>query len=574
MKKTSIILLFTFGFLLYTAVVAQNPLAIPPTLTGTTFNLKIQNGTTQFYPGINTPTYGINGALLAPTLIVNKWDWVTMNVTNTLIGFGNSTTIHWHGLHLPPTDDGGPHQIIKQGSTWSPRFQILNTAGTFWYHPHGDGKTDLHVSKGLAGMIIVKDSIEESLILPRTYGIDDFPVVVQTKSFDILNQIAISTEFDTAICVNGTINPYLNAPSQLVRLRLLNGSSMRTYNFGFTANKSFTMIAGDAGLLDKALPLTRIRLSPGERAEILLDLSGMNGQTIELKSFSSELPNGIYGAKTVRSMMGGTIPEYNLNSLNGKDFDILQINVGAQTANPITTLPTNLTTNNPWKNYTISRNIVLQPDTMMSSQSQVIGPFNIDGQHFDMDKINITTHLNTVEKWKISNNTGIAHPFHKHDMHFFLLNVNGGVVPEYEKGKKDVVLVMPMQYVEFVTAFEDFANSTVPFMYHCHLLHHEDDGMMGSYRVIDTSTTGVSEPFESNVTLYPNPTNNTLVIKIGKNVNFPKIKILDVLGEVVESPIVIEGDTSTLDVSTLTVGIYYLHIQSTSNISIHKFIKQ
>ena len=101
MKKTSIILLFTFGFLLYTAVVAQNPLAIPPTLTGTTFNLKIQNGTTQFYPGINTPTYGINGALLAPTLIVNKWDWVTMNVTNTLIGFGNSTTIHWHGCILP-----------------------------------------------------------------------------------------------------------------------------------------------------------------------------------------------------------------------------------------------------------------------------------------------------------------------------------------------------------------------------------------------------------------------------------------------------------------------------------------
>lgn len=574
MKISIYILLFIFGFLPYNEVDAQNPLAIPPTLSGTTFNLNIQNGITQFYSGINTPTYGINGALLAPTLIVNKGDWVTMNVTNTLIGFGNSTTIHWHGLHLPPTDDGGPHQIIKQGSTWSPRFQILNTAGTFWYHPHGDGKTDLHVSKGIAGMIIVKDSVEESLKLPRTYGIDDFPVVVQSKSFDILNQIAISTEFDTAICVNGTMNPYLNAPAQLVRLRLLNGSSMRTYNFGFTANKPFTMIAGDAGLLDKALPLTRIRLSPGERAEILLDLSGMIGQTIELKSFSSELPNGIYGAKTVRSMMGGTIPEYNLNPLNGKDFGVLQIKIVAPTINPITTLPTTLTTNNPWKNYSVSRNIVLQPDTMMSALSQVIGPFNIDGFHFDMDKINITTHLHAVEKWKISNNTGIAHPFHKHDMHFFLLNVNGGVVPEYEKGKKDVVLVMPMQYVEFVTAFEDFANSTVPFMYHCHLLHHEDDGMMGSYRVIDTSTTGVSEPFESNVTLYPNPTNNTLVIKIGKNVNFPKIKILDVLGEVVASPIVTEGDTSTLDVSSLTVGIYYLHIQSTSNISIHKFIKQ
>ena len=109
---------------------AQNPLAIPPTLTGTTFNLNIQEGTTQFWNGINTPTYGINGVLLAPTLIVNKGDWVTMNVTNNLTGNGNATTIHWHGLHVPAMADGGPHQIILQNSTWSPHFQILNSAFT------------------------------------------------------------------------------------------------------------------------------------------------------------------------------------------------------------------------------------------------------------------------------------------------------------------------------------------------------------------------------------------------------------------------------------------------------------
>src|SRR5687768_2976814 len=102
-------------FLLSNGIVAQNPLLIPPAISGTTFNLTIQNGVTQFYPGINTPTYGINGPLLAPTLIVNKWDTVTMNVTNTLTGFGNSTTMHWHGLHVPPEDDGGPHQVIPQG---------------------------------------------------------------------------------------------------------------------------------------------------------------------------------------------------------------------------------------------------------------------------------------------------------------------------------------------------------------------------------------------------------------------------------------------------------------------------
>src|SRR5678816_751410 len=222
MRKLFLLVFVTF---IGKGVFAQNALFIPPTLTGDTFNLTVQDGVTQFYPGINTPTYGINGALLAPTLIVNRWDWVTMNVTNNLAGFGNSTTMHWHGLHVPAMDDGGPHQVIAQGTTWSPHFQILNSAGTFWYHPHGDNKTDRHVSKGIAGMIIVKDSAEAALTLPRTYGVDDFPIIVQTKAFDVLNQIAIATEEDTAVMVNGTVKPYLDAPAQVIRLRLLNGAS-------------------------------------------------------------------------------------------------------------------------------------------------------------------------------------------------------------------------------------------------------------------------------------------------------------------------------------------------------------
>ncbi len=571
MKKNILVL---FGFLFCNIVVAQNPLAIPVAITATTFNLNIQNGTTQFYPGINTPTYGINGALLAPTLIVNKWDWVTLNVTNSLAGFGNSTTIHWHGLHLPAMDDGGPHQIIAQGTTWSPRFQILNNAGTFWYHPHGDGKTDLHVSKGLAGMIIVKDSTEAGLNLPRTYGVDDFPVIVQSKAFDILQQIAVSTEEDSVILVNGTMSPYLNAPAQIIRLRLLNGSSMRTYNFGFTANKSFKMIASDAGLLDNPVTLTRIRLSPGERAEILIDLTGMSGQTIHLNSFSSELPNGIYGAKTVRSMMGGTIPDYNLNPINGKDFGVLQINVVASNSNPVTSFPTTLTTNSPWKNYSVSRNFVLQPDTMMSALGQVVGPFNINGDHFDMDKINVTTYLNTSEKWKITNNTGIAHPFHKHDMHFYLLTINGGAVPEHEQGKKDVVLVMPMQYVEFVSKFEDFASSTVPYMYHCHLLHHEDDGMMGSYRVLDTSSTSVSELHEGNFAVYPNPATNTMDIQFKNEIPSAEIKVLNVMGETVLNQTISRVTNTKLNITNLDSGVFFVQVISGSNFIVQKFIKQ
>ena len=552
---------------------AQNPLTIPPTITGTTFNLTIQNGVTQFYPGINTPTYGINGPLLAPTLIVYKWDWVTMNVTNNLTGSGNSTTIHWHGLHVPAMDDGGPHQIINQGATWSPSFQILNSAGTFWYHPHGHNKTDLHVAKGIAGLIIVRDSAEAALDLPRTYGVDDFPVIVQSKAFDVLTQIAIATEEDTAICVNGTIQPYLDAPAQIIRLRLLNGSSMRSYNFGFTGNKSFKLIATDAGLIDNAVTLTRLVLSPGERAEILLDLQGMNGQTIYLNSFSSELPNGIYGATTVRSMMGGEIPDYNLNPLNGADFGILQINVVAPTNNPVTTLPTTLTTNIPWTGFTTSRNFTLQPDVMGNAEAQVVGPFNINGARFDMNVVNDTTYLNTIEKWRITNNTGIAHPFHMHDMHFYILNVNGGAVPAFESGKKDVVLVLPMQYVEFITKFEDFSDDNVPYMYHCHLLHHEDDGMMGSFIVRDTTTTSIAEHVKQDLNIYPNPFSS--IINLSSSIDFQnvEIRITTILGETVGLYKLQNFKATSLDVSTLSNGMYFLTLKSGHTIYIKKLIK-
>ncbi|HEX5002697.1 MAG: multicopper oxidase domain-containing protein [Bacteroidia bacterium] len=550
----------------------QNPLTIPPALTGTTFNLNIQNGVTQFYQGINTPTLGINGSLLAPTLIINKWDWVTMNVTNNLAGFGNSTTIHWHGLHVPAVADGGPHQVILQGATWSPTFQVLNSAGTFWYHPHGDNKTDLHVSRGIAGMIIIKDSVESNLTLPRTYGVDDFPIIVQSKAFDILNQIAISTELDTAICVNGVVDPFLDVPAQVIRLRMLNGSSSRVYNFGFTGNLPFKMIASDGGLLDSSVSMNRLRLAPGERAEILLDLQGMTGQTFHLISFSSEFQNGIYGAATVIGPMGGTIPDYNLNPLNGADFEILQLNVIAQTGSPVTSIPSSLTTNTPYTGFTVSRNFNLLPDTMMSPVGQVEGPFNINGFHFDMGVINETVYLNDTEKWRITNNTGIAHPFHIHDVQFYLLNVNGNTVPVHEQGQKDVVLVLPQQYVEFVTKFEDFANDSVPYMYHCHMLHHEDEGMMGSFVVIDTSTVGITE-FEINddISIFPNPASESLIIESKRNIDESSIQLFNTIGELLSE---IRSELpARMNISNLPDGIYFLTISNSNLIVTKKIIK-
>ncbi|MDQ3108474.1 MAG: multicopper oxidase domain-containing protein [Bacteroidota bacterium] len=511
------ILFFVFSFFLAELVTAQNPLFIPPAMTGTTFNLTVQNGTTQFYPSVNTPTYGINGPLLAPTLILNKWDWVTMNVTNNLTGNGNSTTMHWHGIHLPAMDDGGPHQPIPQTTTWSPSFQVLNTAGTFWYHPHGEGKTDLHVSKGLAGMIIIKDSVEAGLTLPRTYGVDDFPLIVQTKSFDVLNQIAISTAYDTVPMVNGTVDAYLNAPAQVIRLRLLNGSSGRTFLFGFSNNMNFHLIATDGGLIDSTLTLNRLLLSNGERVEILVDLSALLNDTVFLMNYGSEIPNGIMGADSVGDA-NNQIPDYYDNFLNGADFNLLQLNVGAQTASPVTTLPVTLAALSPWAEAAATVNRRFEFDTlteMFTMPNLAEGPFAINRTMFDMDSINEVVYLNDIEIWTLRNKTQVAHPFHIHDIQFYILDINGGVVPQYEQGQKDVVLVMPGDSVRFITKFLDFADNSVPYMYHCHVLHHEDEGMMGSFLVIDTTATSVQE-FQAGTTMnvYPNPASDNFRIEL------------------------------------------------------------
>lgn len=539
---------------------AQNQLFIPPALTGTTFDLNVQSDTTQFFAGINTPTFGVNGPVLAPTLILNKGDVVTLNVTNNLIPT-TSTTMHWHGLHVAPSDDGGPNVVIFPGDTWSPQFTVLNNAATFWYHPHGEGKTDLQVSKGLAGLIIVKDPVEGALTLPRTYGVDDFPIIVQTKAFDILHQIAIATEMDTAVFVNATNDAFVEAPAQVVRLRLLNGASLRSFYFGFSNNMVFHQIATDGGLVEQPVLTNRLRLSPGERAEVLVNLTGMQGQSVYLMSYASELDTGIYGALQV-GIGAAEIPGYDLNPLNGADFNLLRIDVVAQTATPVTTVPTSMTTITPWtaSQATMTRTLTFDPIDSLD-ETMVEGPFTINGHQFDMDTVNIVTYLNTVEIWKLVNNTDIAHPFHIHDIQFNVLSMGFGPVPPSQQGWKDVVLVMPQDTVSFITKFETFTDDNLAYMFHCHMLHHEDDGMMGMFLVRDSSVLGVNDVATSNVNLqlYPNPADDKLFVRL-KNVSSAVqwFNVLDVNGRVVIKQVATAQNEQHIDISGLPNGVYVL----------------
>lgn len=557
---------------------SQNPLLIPDTLSGDLdqqgvkhYNLTAQNGITQFFNGINTPTFGYNANLLGPTLIINKNDSIQLNVTNSL---NQVTTVHWHGFHVAPVNDGGPHQMIAPNTTWRPSFIMRNEAATFWYHPHGDMKTEIQVSKGMAGMIIVRDAIESTYVLPRKYGIDDFPLIVQSKAFDVLTQIATATHEDTVNMVNGTINPFLNVPQQVVRFRLLNGNADRTYLFGLENNASFHIIGSDGGLLSAPVLANRVRLSPGERMEILIDFSTYNlGSQINFKSFASELERGIIGADSVGTSEIMIMEGYYSNFLNGLDFNVLQFNVGDQTANPVLTIPSEFELKIPISESTVDvyRDIKLAPDTQFSTtQSLVDGPFFINDVAFHMDSINIVVNLNDTEIWTITNETMVAHPFHIHDIEFFVLDINGNPPPAEYQGLKDVILIMPDDTVRFITRFTTFADEMTPYMYHCHLLHHEDEGMMGSFLVVDPAASISEKNQNSSIKLFPNPFNSELKIEVNENASYD-LKISDLLGNLILTKNLIGN--SKLDLEFLNDGIYFLELKNGTEILVEKIIK-
>lgn len=565
------ILFCSIIFFVTQKVLAQNPLFIPDTLSGTNFYLDVHADTHEFYPGYQTDTYGISASYLAPVLFLKKGDVVSLNVANNL---ADATTMHWHGLHIAPENDGGPHTPIAPGTVWNPQFEVMNAAGTFWYHPHLHEHTNEQVSKGAAGMIIVRDNIEATLPLPRHYGSDDIPIILQTKPFNTIKQIPLNSHMDSVALVNGTRKAVWQAPAQVVRFRLLNAATDRTFLLGFDANMPFYQIATDAGLMQNPIMLTRLRLAPGERAEILVDLTNKQGQTIWLKSIASELPTGIIGAASVGNGMM-QLEGYAGNPINGSDFNFLKIEVGAPTANAITQMPTSLVSlSHPSAaDAQTNRTITFEPQGGM--MMGVNGPFQFNGQAFDMDVINYTIPLGNTEVWTLNNQTMIAHPFHIHDIAFWLLERNGQTVPASEQGWKDVVLVMPMSTVKFITTFTDFANPNVPYMYHCHVLLHEDEGMMGQFVVVNPE--GVQDTnLAANLHLSPNPATEQLNI----SVTLPKqtettLTVFNTLSQLIFSTSFNNTNSINylLNTNTYAKGIYYLRITQNGQSTTAKFVK-
>jgi FtsP/CotA-like multicopper oxidase with cupredoxin domain len=448
----------------------ERPLAIPPLLEPRVeddgrrvFDLQLHQGRTELLPGTRTTTWGANGTYLGPTLRATRGDRVAINVTNEL---PETTTLHWHGMHLPARADGGPHQMIEPAETWSPTWTIDQPAATLWYHPHLHGRTADHVYRGLAGLFLVDD--DEAVDLPDDYGLDDIPVILQDKRFNDAGSLDTDEHFLSTVgllgdevLVNGTYGPYLDVTRELTRLRVLNASNGRVYNLQFDDGRSFYQVGTDGGLLDAPVPLRELQVSPGERVEIVVGLRA--GDTTVLRSESPDI-----GLDFVQGRFSG-----------GDDrFDLLELRAADHLA-PSPPIPDRLA------------DVELpNPDDALETRTfELQGRSRINGQELDMDRIDTVVTVDTTEIWEITNRSGNPHNFHVHDVQFRILELSGDHARRQLAGRKDTVFIPPGDTVRLAVRFADYTNAATPYMYHCHVLAHEDAGMMGQFVVVEPSET-------------------------------------------------------------------------------------
>ncbi|MEK5641556.1 copper oxidase [Paenibacillus rhizosphaerae] len=436
----------------------KNPLQIPPILEPRTdsegkkhFTLTMQSGSTEFLEGKQTPTWGINGSYLGPTLRVSRGDQVSFDVINQL---NETSTLHWHGMRLPAVMDGGPHQMIEAGATWEPHWTIEQPAATTWYHPHLHGKTAQHVYRGLAGLFIVED--EESKKLPSEYGVNDIPMIIQDKLIKgdgSFNENMSMTPFGllgNQILVNGTYDPYLEITASQVRFRLLNGSNARAYNIGFSDNRSFYLLGNDAGLLPEPVLLDRLLLSPGERTEIVVEFEP--GEETILHSFAGK------------------------DGIENGEFDLVKM-----------IADTSLSASSPLPNHLTAEPLIDVPENVKVRKFELTTKSAINGKEMDMNRIDEVIPAGAREIWEITNK-GWDHNFHIHDAAFTVMDKNGELPPLYERGRKDTVFIPNGTTVRLAVDFGSYPDPDTPYMYHCHLLYHEDSGMMGQFVIVEPGT--------------------------------------------------------------------------------------
>ncbi|MEK4084280.1 multicopper oxidase family protein [Psychrobacillus sp. FSL K6-1415] len=431
----------------------ENELKIPSMLKpdneeGVVYTVRAQEGKTEIFDGIETTTYGYNGTFLGPMLRLEKGETVKIRTINDL---QEDTTFHWHGLEVSGEEDGGPHSVIKPGEENIIEFKVAQEASTLWFHPHPVGKTAEQVYNGLAGLIYIEDENSKSLGLPGDYGKNDFPLIFQDKTFDDKKQMNYSAAMNEdgtigdTLLINGTLNSKLTVNKEKVRLRLLNGSNARNFTFKLNTGDSFVQIATDGGFLNEPVTLKEVTLTPSERAEIVVDFSQLNTAN-DLALVNED---------------GSVLLPFEVSDQSGMNSSI----------------PTEM------NNFSLTEEEMNLPVTKKVELFGMMDQVTINGMKFDPNRIDFTQEQGVTEVWEIYNKPdemgGMNHPFHIHGTQFKILSRDGKEPAENERGWKDSISIKPDETVKIAVQFKHKG----VYMFHCHILEHEENGMMGQVKV-------------------------------------------------------------------------------------------
>lgn len=515
-----------------TAFAADRPaLPIPDLLTADASNriqLIVKAGQSTF-AGKTATTWGYNGNLLGPAVKLNTGQAVSVDIHNQL---AEETTLHWHGLEIPGEVDGGPQGVIPAGGKRSVTFTPAQRAATCWFHPHQHGKTGRQVAMGLAGLVLIEDDEIRKLLLPKQWGIDDVPVIIQDKHFSADGQINYQLDMMTAavgwfgdtLLTNGTIYPQHAAPRGWLRLRLLNGCNARSLNIAASDNRPLYVIASDGGLLAEPVKVTELPMLMGERFEVLVDVS--DGKAFDLVTLpvsqmgmaiapfdkphpvmrvqpllitaSGTLPDTLTAMPALPSLDGVTVRKLQLSMdpmLDMMGMQMLMKKYGGQAMAGMDHGQMMGHMNNDNMGHGNMDHDNMNHGEMGNMQHGGMGNMKQDGTFdfhnanringlaFDMNKPMFAATKGQHERWVISGQGDMMlHPFHIHGTQFRILSENGKAPAAHRTGWKDTVRVEG-GVSEVLVKFDHDAPKEHAYMAHCHLLEHEDTGMMLGFTV-------------------------------------------------------------------------------------------
>ncbi|ARU95119.1 multicopper oxidase CueO [Tatumella citrea] len=517
---------------------AQRPLLpIPALLTPDIrqqIRLTAMAGTTQ-WQGKNVETWGYNGSLLGPAIRLQRHQPVTVNINNTLPA---ATTLHWHGLKVGGEVDGGPLEIIAAGSRRQVTFTPDQNAATCWYHPHLHGHTGFQVAKGLAGLVIIDDDEIGKMRLPTEWGVDDIPLIFQDKQLtsdgtaidyqlDIMR--AAVGWFGDMMLTNGVSYPQHAVPHGWVRFRMLNGCNARSLHLTTSDKRPLYIIASDGGLMAEPVKVESLSFIPGERFEVMVDTT--DGQPFDFVTLPVEqagmtlspfdqplpliniLPLRVAGSSILPDQLttmpalpaADSIKQLNHRTLTlSMDKQLDQQGMAALMKRYGHKAMAGMHQSDSQESADSMQGMQMPADDHMAGMSMSsdhsmhsmsmgsghpTGSYDfhqgnkINGKAFDMHQPSFDVPLQTSEVWRISGEGDMMlHPFHIHGTQFRILSENGQPVAAHRSGWKDMVRVEG-GVSEVLVSFPHTASKETAYMAHCHLLEHEDTGMMLGFTV-------------------------------------------------------------------------------------------